>query len=97
MARVRLTARTSKQHAKFVESISNENLIVTGITGNSKVNNSINQVMLIIVMLSVAMAPEPNKVIDTMQNNSKKDSVGDGIVAIAEAQEVKAIKGNSRK
>ena len=93
----RLAARTSEQHAKLVESISSENLIVTGITGNSKVNNSINQVMIIIVMLSVAMAPEPNKVIDTMQNNSKKNSVSNGIVTISEPKQVKAIEGDSGK
>ena len=95
MARMRSTAGTSKQHAEFVEGISSKNLIVAGITNDSKVNNSINQVVFIIVVLPVAMAPEANKVIDTMQDNSKEDSVSNGIVAIGKAQEVKTIESNS--
>ena len=97
MARRWLTAGASKQQAKFVEGIFSKDLIVAGITSNSKVDNSINQVMLVIVMLSVAMAPEANEVIDTMQDNSKKNSVGNRVVAIGETKKVKAIKRNSGK
>ena len=60
-------------------------------------NNSIDQVMVIIVVLPVAMAPEANEVIDTMQDNSKKNSVSNGIVTISEPKQVKAIEGGSGK
>ena len=67
MAMKRLAARTSEQHAKFVECISSEDLIVAGITGNSKMNDGMHQSVVIIIVLSLTVAPEANKVVDTMK------------------------------
>ena len=66
-----LPAGEGKEQAKFVESISSEDLVVAGIASDSEMNDGMHNRVVIIVVISSTMTPKPHKLINAMEHDSK--------------------------